>query len=173
MFRSLLQGIRKAVFAESGTFVGKDRMGNEYFRKVEMNPYGREIERRWVKQTCDFEDFNLENVGVEWNSWLNGNRESPPTEEEMMKLNAQRNAIKQRVQALAAEEEKRKLRTRSLQEDEAASPSMPHLLQQMNANSQTPEEDQGVLRAPRVEVSEPSGHDSNFKPGTWEPVGRK
>ncbi|RZB41604.1 NDUFA12 domain containing protein [Asbolus verrucosus] len=69
----------------SGDLKGTDYFGNTYY-EIPANPsIGKRKPSRWfVPAGPDKEDFQQE-MPAEWESWLRGRRENPPSEEELMK----------------------------------------------------------------------------------------
>lgn len=57
---------------------GVDELGNVYYRKLEKNAEGNEVERRFVKYGADIDPTQLP---AEWHQWLHKARAEPPTEE--------------------------------------------------------------------------------------------
>ncbi|PKU82422.1 hypothetical protein MA16_Dca005427 [Dendrobium catenatum] len=87
-------------FFSSRTLVGVDKAGNRYFtRKEEVDGIMKEKRRVLFKGEED-----PTSIPVEWICWLNGQRKTAPTPEEMAELEAKRERIRQNVaQCLALE----------------------------------------------------------------------
>ncbi|KAF7433391.1 hypothetical protein PC9H_005341 [Pleurotus ostreatus] len=68
--------------AKYGRFVGKDQFGNRYFEN--LNPE-EEIpgRHRWVDYAQH--EFHASQVPPEWHSWIHHIRQSPPTEDAVVK----------------------------------------------------------------------------------------
>mmetsp|Transcript_31499 Transcript_31499/g.60729 ORF Transcript_31499/g.60729 Transcript_31499/m.60729 type:complete len:199 (+) Transcript_31499:309-905(+) len=194
-----MSGLRKRVYEllvrilpEQGTYVGTDKFGNRFFARKEINPFGDEIERRYLKppnqgffQGANPEEFNLENVSVEWSSWMGHTRKTPPSAEESARLDMQRQIMKQKVAELAAEEARAKVRRRALGAQEASNPDMALLQTQLgegDARASAPAAGGGAKFQPEAWIparvqhktsadssSEPVGTGDTFKPGTWSP----
>ncbi|PSC72342.1 NADH:ubiquinone oxidoreductase family isoform B [Micractinium conductrix] len=85
--------------------VGMDELGNVYIRKLERNPEGEEVEKRFVKYKGDPEPVGLP---AEWHQWLHRARTDPPTEEDIRRGQHQRELFKKRVAAIEAEDAARR-----------------------------------------------------------------
>ena len=62
--------------------VGFDKLGNKYFRYWETNR-GETVERREVKWSSLYINYEPDQVPSEWRMWLRKLREDPPTDAEM------------------------------------------------------------------------------------------
>ncbi|MCO5595499.1 hypothetical protein L7F22_049543 [Adiantum nelumboides] len=93
--------------------VGKDNSGNAFFRHS-TTVDGAVAERRWVEYVGE---PNPRNLQAEWYSWLIGRRKDAPTPEEMVALEAYRQRVKMNAAIVESEEEKRRFRQQSLQQD--------------------------------------------------------
>lgn len=113
--------------------VGKDKAGNAFYRQSRKVD-GAVTERRWVEYTGD---PNPRTLPVEWLSWLTGQRKVAPTPEEIMALEAHRKFVKMKVAMVEKEEEKRRFRSKSLQQDasinEMKPPEMSKFIEQVAA----------------------------------------
>lgn len=146
---------------------GVDKSGNTYFRELQKID-GAETERRWVEFRKS--SSNLEPIPVEWNSWLNGRRKDAPTQEEMMELEARRNAIKVKAALLQKEDEKQRYRAKALQQgmnqDDVSPHTMTKFLQQVTEGNAPVQGEAGSTKQQRGD-GQP---ESTFKPGTWNPI---
>ncbi|OXA63478.1 NADH dehydrogenase [ubiquinone] 1 alpha subcomplex assembly factor 2 [Folsomia candida] len=73
----------------TGNLIGKDRFGNQYF-EIPPNPsIGKRKAERWFQPTGknELDHFDKE-LPAEWESWLRGRRDNPPSEEELVKNQA-------------------------------------------------------------------------------------
>uniref|UniRef100_A0A2P2KC03 NADH dehydrogenase [ubiquinone] 1 alpha subcomplex subunit 12 n=1 Tax=Rhizophora mucronata TaxID=61149 RepID=A0A2P2KC03_RHIMU len=93
-----------AGFFSSRTLMGVDKAGNRYFTRTEEID-GVMKEKRWVVFKGEEDPTS---VPVEWICWLNGQRKRAPTAEEMMKLEARRERVRQNVALLKKEEEEKR-----------------------------------------------------------------
>lgn len=113
--------------------VGKDRAGNTYYRQSRKVD-GALTERRYVEYKGDSDPRTLP---VEWSSWLMGRRKEAPTPEEIMALEAYRKRVKMNAAMVEKEEEKRRFRSKSLQQDvhtdETKPPEMNKFIEQVAA----------------------------------------
>ncbi|KAL4452305.1 hypothetical protein ABPG75_007967 [Micractinium tetrahymenae] len=85
--------------------VGIDELGNVYVRRLERNPEGEEVERRYVKYAGDIDPTALP---AEWHQWLHRARAEPPTPEDIARGQHQRELFRRRVAALEAEDAARR-----------------------------------------------------------------
>ncbi|XP_075153009.1 NADH dehydrogenase [ubiquinone] 1 alpha subcomplex assembly factor 2 [Haematobia irritans] len=66
-----------------GNYVGEDYFGNKYY-EIPPNPsIGKRKASRWF-EPADKEAFDQE-LTAEWEAWLRGRREDPPTKEELVR----------------------------------------------------------------------------------------
>lgn len=66
-----------------GNLIGEDYFGNKYY-EIPANPaIGKRKASRWFEPT-DKDAFDQE-LTAEWDSWLRGRRDDPPTREELAK----------------------------------------------------------------------------------------
>jgi len=67
-----------------GNLVGKDRFGNQFF-EIPANPsIGKRKAARYFKPPGEeLQNFDSQ-MPAEWESWLRGRRDVPPTEEELL-----------------------------------------------------------------------------------------
>lgn len=170
------------------TFVGIDKAGNRYFARHEEID-GIIKEKRSVIFKAEDEPTT---IPVEWICWLNGQRKTPPTPEEMMELEARRERVRLNVARLKKEEEEKnaKKSTRfTAAEGKVAGPDLKSFIQQFPDASEgekfgessvitdgmrstgRSEADKDLPRQhkPQPESSEPTGSGESFRPGTWQP----
>ncbi|XP_060189223.1 uncharacterized protein LOC132618181 isoform X3 [Lycium barbarum] len=95
---------RFAGIFSSKNFIGIDKAGNRYFKRTEELD-GVMKEKRWVTFKGEEDPTS---IPVEWICWLNGQRKSAPTPEEMAELEARREFVKLNIARLKKEEEERK-----------------------------------------------------------------
>ncbi|PHT77243.1 hypothetical protein T459_20765 [Capsicum annuum] len=132
----------------SKNFVGIDKAGNRYFKRIEELD-GVMKEKRWVTFKGEEDPTS---IPVEWICWLNGQRKSAPTPEEMAELEARREFVKLNVARLKKEEEERMAKEGKRKAT--------------NIGDTTAEasDTQNEKRS-----SEPTGSGESFRPGTWQP----
>ncbi|XP_012943190.1 NADH dehydrogenase [ubiquinone] 1 alpha subcomplex assembly factor 2 [Aplysia californica] len=63
-------------------FVGTDQFGNKYFEKEGDDAHNLRASR-YIEERKDLDRFDTPEVPVEWDSWLRGRREHPPSPEEI------------------------------------------------------------------------------------------
>ncbi|XP_028130449.1 NADH dehydrogenase [ubiquinone] 1 alpha subcomplex assembly factor 2 [Diabrotica virgifera virgifera] len=81
ILRNFINSLKPRQF--SGTLIGKDYFGNQYY-EIPANPsIGKRRASRWFDPPKK-EDF-MQEMPAEWEAWLRGRRKLPPTEEEVMK----------------------------------------------------------------------------------------
>ncbi|XP_020674621.1 NADH dehydrogenase [ubiquinone] 1 alpha subcomplex assembly factor 2 isoform X1 [Dendrobium catenatum] len=161
-------------FFSSRTLVGVDKAGNRYFtRKEEVDGIMKEKRRVLFKGEED-----PTSIPVEWICWLNGQRKTAPTPEEMAELEAKRERIRQNVALFKKEEEAKKLANATHQASRIigkdASPDLKSFIKQFpdasdNQNRGSEEASVAVGDESEERISEPTGSGESFKPGTWLP----
>ncbi|XP_053670620.1 NADH dehydrogenase [ubiquinone] 1 alpha subcomplex assembly factor 2 [Anopheles nili] len=66
-----------------GNYVGEDYFGNKYYEIPPDPSVGRRRASRWFEPT-EKEAYDQE-ITAEWEAWLRGRRNNPPTQEELLK----------------------------------------------------------------------------------------
>lgn len=95
-----MSGVMQEWMNHDKKLVGKDAAGNQFWEI--SNPGGHPDPRREVEfPSPDPEDFDMETVPTEWRMWLYHNRDDPPTEEEILASQRERDAIYARAMELA------------------------------------------------------------------------
>eukprot|EP00898_Chlorokybus_atmophyticus_P003781 jgi/Chlat1/4403/Chrsp29S04533 len=175
MLARVVRGLRKLVGKEQ-RLVGSDKHGNQYYQGPHVVD-GNAVEKRWVEFKGDYEPSSLP---VEWNSWLNGSRQMPPTPEEIMEMELRRRSTLEKAAVLAQEEEKRRFQAASLglRQRAAEGPmSMAYVMEQLEAGSPEPQRrplqhaSQEQTSRGNTPQSEPRGRGAGFVPGVWQPPG--
>ncbi|XP_064606706.1 NADH dehydrogenase [ubiquinone] 1 alpha subcomplex assembly factor 2-like [Liolophura sinensis] len=84
----VLKNLRNSFSApkQTVTLVGEDHLGNRYFLK-EADPKRNLRGGRWVEPVNN-DQFKPPEVPVEWEAWLRGRRDDPPTQQELDKNHA-------------------------------------------------------------------------------------
>eukprot|EP00802_Teleaulax_amphioxeia_P026609 Tamp_27727.p1 GENE.Tamp_27727~~Tamp_27727.p1 ORF type:complete len:232 (+),score=36.75 Tamp_27727:59-697(+) len=78
------------------TLIGEDAAGNQFWEIP--NPGGHPDPRREVSfPSPDLEDFDMNTVATEWRMWLYHARDLPPTDEEILRSQRERQAIYERA----------------------------------------------------------------------------
>lgn len=79
------KNIKKTLLAakQAEQYIGKDDYGNRYYEKL-ADPE-KELKRQRRVESTDPDLAKVPDVPVEWMTWLQGRRHSPPTTEEIQK----------------------------------------------------------------------------------------
>ena len=111
---------RLSLILNRGELVGRDALGNQYFRKMEWDPdLGIEKEQRWMKSPRSHNhvyNYDPNRTPVEWTGWLRGARIEPPTEDEI----AQNDLYRKQVQMQVKDKELKERRRRRIKAEEEA-----------------------------------------------------
>uniref|UniRef100_A0A0L8GSN0 NADH dehydrogenase [ubiquinone] 1 alpha subcomplex subunit 12 n=2 Tax=Octopus bimaculoides TaxID=37653 RepID=A0A0L8GSN0_OCTBM len=78
--------------------IGKDHFGNVYYEK-EANPSRNLRGARWV-EPADGDQMTPPDMPIEWEAWIRGKRQNPPTEEEIQRNYAKMMRTIQRAKEL-------------------------------------------------------------------------
>ncbi|XP_067015871.1 NADH dehydrogenase [ubiquinone] 1 alpha subcomplex assembly factor 2 isoform X1 [Anabrus simplex] len=98
IFRNFIQSLKPRQII--GTPVGKDYFGNKYFEIAADPRIGKRKPSRWFEPT-EKDNFEQE-IPAEWEAWLRGRREAPPTEEEVLRNLALMQQKKQNAAEIAS-----------------------------------------------------------------------
>uniref|UniRef100_A0A1A9ZDD4 NADH dehydrogenase [ubiquinone] 1 alpha subcomplex assembly factor 2 n=1 Tax=Glossina pallidipes TaxID=7398 RepID=A0A1A9ZDD4_GLOPL len=80
IFQNFFKSLRPKQFR--GNYIGEDYFGNKYY-EIPANPsIGKRKPSRWF-EPADKEAFDQE-LTAEWEAWLRGRRDAPPTKEELI-----------------------------------------------------------------------------------------
>ncbi|XP_065637420.1 uncharacterized protein LOC136070845 isoform X2 [Quercus suber] len=94
-------------------------------------------EKRWVVFKGEKEPTS---IPVEWICWLNGQRKSAPTAEEMMELEARREQVRLNVALLKKEEEEKRAKAgatrKTISTGQVGGPDLKSFIQQFPAASE-------------------------------------
>lgn len=96
----------RSLFSSSKKFIGSDHLGNKYYEHVRTT--GKL--QRSVENNLPHEDYTSGQIPTEWDSWIRGRRDDPPTQEEVDKqlqyiYNIQRKAALKQIEDDARQEE--------------------------------------------------------------------
>lgn len=152
----------------SKNLVGIDKVGNRYFKRIEELD-GVMKEKRWVTFKGEEDPTS---IPVEWICWLNGQRKSPPTPEEMAELEARREFVKLNVARLKKEEEERMAKEgkrKATNIGKADGPDLKSFVQQFPDASKGDTNTEASDAQNEKRSSEPTGSGESFRPGTWQP----
>ncbi|XP_029640994.2 NADH dehydrogenase [ubiquinone] 1 alpha subcomplex assembly factor 2 isoform X1 [Octopus sinensis] len=78
LFKNSLYSVR-----QQKRIIGNDYFGNVYYEK-EANPSRNLKGARWVER-ADGDQMTPPDMPVEWEAWIRGKRQNPPTEEEIQR----------------------------------------------------------------------------------------
>ncbi|KAM7277764.1 hypothetical protein ACFE04_004898 [Oxalis oulophora] len=156
------------------TPMGVDKAGNRYFiRNQEIDGFIKE--KRWVVFKGEDDPTS---IPVEWICWLNGQRKSAPTPQEMAEMELRRELVKQNVARLKKEEEEKKKKNNKASSrktptiTKTTGPDLNSFMRQFPTSSQGGKEsvlEKEEAEEPQPKTTEPTGAGSSFKPGTWQP----
>ncbi|XP_061182427.1 NADH dehydrogenase [ubiquinone] 1 alpha subcomplex assembly factor 2-like [Saccostrea echinata] len=114
VFGNILKRFRGKKESDEQFFVGEDQHGNRYYEKQPSPDASVRITRRWIKYYgVTDEDIQKEEIPfvpadaeipVEWKSWLQKKRKSPPLIEEILKNEAIKLRTIQRAKELEEKE---------------------------------------------------------------------
>jgi NADH:ubiquinone oxidoreductase subunit len=120
--RSVVSGIMKNPNKRK---VGEDLNGNVFF--IQVTPDAFPPEKRLVELRDS--DADIAQLPVQWQSWLNGRRQDPPSLEELRNHQKSMLVLKQKVMELQEEEEKTRLQelaaSKAAQQQKASAPHPP------------------------------------------------
>lgn len=65
--------------------VGRDAYGNLFYRKVEVDLSGNQVERRTMQPVNkgNYTSYNPKTVSPQWRQWLSKTRQDPPSQSEL------------------------------------------------------------------------------------------
>lgn len=157
--------------------VGRDALGNYFYKKVEVDLSGSEFERRTMvpADRGNHSSYDPLSVPTQWRQWLSKTRDDPPTEEEMQQDTVRVAQLQMRVAQLNAEEHRRRMRAQSLGEEPemAEGPSMDRFVGQLTGKAVPAEEASTNAADSSRQQEQPSkqGGSKDFQPETWQPGG--
>ncbi|EFB24431.1 hypothetical protein PANDA_004395, partial [Ailuropoda melanoleuca] len=161
--QDLFRALWRALSKEAKQQVGKDQFGNKYYYVPEYKNWrGQTIrEKRIVEAANKREvDYEVGAIPTEWEAWIRKTRKTPPTMEEILKNEKNREEIKIKNQDLY---EKEKLLRKGSNEELLASPVQTQI--------------KGHASAPYFGKEEPTvaptSTGKTFQPGSWMPQGGK
>lgn len=157
--------------------VGRDALGNAFYRKVEVDLSGSEFERRTMvpADRGNHSSYNPLSVPSQWRQWLSKTRNDPPTVEEMEQDAIRVSQLQTRVMQLNAEEHRRRMRAQSAGEEPemADGPSLDRFVGQLTGKAGPPDGSGGGKQDGGRQQEQPSkkGPKKDFQPETWHPGG--
>ncbi|KAL0000811.1 hypothetical protein SO802_014592 [Lithocarpus litseifolius] len=171
-------------FIKNWSLMGMDKAGNQYFVRTEEID-GIMKEKRWVVFKGEKDPTS---IPVEWICWLNGQRKSAPTAEEMMELEARREQVRLNVALLKKEEEEKRAKAgatrKTISTGQVGGPDLKSFIRQFPTASEgdkveeasdamdglsNSKERAAEKEKPEPKSSEPIGSGQSFRPGTWQP----
>ncbi|XP_030851878.1 NADH dehydrogenase [ubiquinone] 1 alpha subcomplex assembly factor 2 [Strongylocentrotus purpuratus] len=109
---SFLRGLFRSSKQISKVLVGSDKMGNKYYEKPgHTNSKGRDIKlKRSVEAVVSHHEYEAGMIPLEWEAWVRGRRELPPTEEEIDRRENQTQIVKARAAEVELKDKERQER---------------------------------------------------------------
>nr|POE66521.1 aconitate hydratase 2, mitochondrial [Quercus suber] len=172
-------------YIKNRSLMGIDKAGNQYFVRTEKID-GIMKEKRWVVFKGEKEPTS---IPVEWICWLNGQRKSAPTAEEMMELEARREQVRLNVALLKKEEEEKRAKAgatrKTISTGQVGGPDLKSFIQQFPTASEgdkveeasdamdgmsNSKERAAEKEKPEPKSSEPIGSGQSFRPVTVDDV---
>jgi len=171
-------------YIRNWSLMGMDKAGNQYFVRTEEID-GIMKEKRWVVFKGEKDPTS---IPVEWVCWLNGQRKSAPTAEEMMELEARREQVRLNVALLKKEDEEKRAKAgatrKTISTGQVGGPDLKSFIRQFPTASEgdkveeasdamdgmsNSKERAAEKEKPEPQSSEPIGSGQSFRPGTWQP----
>ncbi|XP_029960823.1 NADH dehydrogenase [ubiquinone] 1 alpha subcomplex assembly factor 2 [Salarias fasciatus] len=160
---SRLAEVLRRTFGVVRVHVGTDHLGNKYYLIPEQKSWtGKHVRaKRMVVAANPSEYEYIEgSIPMEWDAWIRGRRKEPPSVEELLKNESQREQIK--VKAKEVEENDLALRAKEYKEGLVATPRTVAKGHAAAANFG------------KEEISEePTSTANTFQPGSWMPSSKK
>ncbi|XP_061585323.1 NADH dehydrogenase [ubiquinone] 1 alpha subcomplex assembly factor 2 [Cololabis saira] len=161
---SRIAGILRRTFGLVREHVGTDHLGNKYYFIPEQRAWtGNHIRaKRLVEPANPTELEYMEgSIPMEWDAWIRGRRKEPPSVEELMTNESQRQQIK--LKAKEVEEKDLALQAKEYEEGLVSTPA------RTVAKGHAAATDFG-----KQEISEePTSTATTFQPGSWMPTPKK
>ncbi|XP_022087175.1 mimitin, mitochondrial-like [Acanthaster planci] len=154
VFRALLRLGRTKVH------VGTDHLGNKYYEipeKAAITSKGGYLKaRRTVESPYSHAEYEEGMIPLEWEAWVRGKRNNPPTQEEIDKREQKTQLVKKRAQELEQKDQERQ--TKDYEEGLVAKPAQTKQI--------------GHASAPvydKVDSAESVSTGKDFEPSAWQP----
>ncbi|KAM8866742.1 NADH dehydrogenase [ubiquinone] 1 alpha subcomplex assembly factor 2 [Synchiropus picturatus] len=143
--------------------VGTDHFGNKYFIIPEQKTWtGRVVRAKRIVEAANPTEFEYMegSIPTEWDAWIRGRRKEPPSMEELMRNEHNREQVK--LRAKEVEEKDKVLQTKEIEEG-------------LVASSRTVAKGHAsAANFGREEISEePTSTANTFQPGSWVPNPKK
>ncbi|XP_054843355.1 NADH dehydrogenase [ubiquinone] 1 alpha subcomplex assembly factor 2 isoform X2 [Eublepharis macularius] len=156
----LLRALKLRVLGPEKLPVGVDHLGNKYYRIPKHETWAGHIiqERRFVEAVNIKEhEYEVGDIPTEWEAWIRKRRKEPPTVEEILKNENNREAVKKKVEEVY--EKDRLLQAKEYEEGLVATPVQTQIKGHASAQHYG-----------RNEPSEdPVSTANTFQPGSWKP----
>ncbi|KAK5614600.1 hypothetical protein CRENBAI_016025 [Crenichthys baileyi] len=161
---SKIAGLLRRTFGVVRQHVGNDHLGNKYYFIPEQKSWtGRHIRaKRMVEAANPAEHEYMEgSIPMEWEAWIRGRRKEPPSIEELMVNESQREQIK--LKAMEVEEKDLALQAKEYNEGLVATP----------ARTVAKGHAAATVFGKEEFSEEPSSTANKFQPGSWMPTSKK
>lgn len=130
--------------------VGTDLDGNTYIEVISKRG-GRSTVRREVITKLRHEQYEDGSIPIEWEAWIRGKREDPPTHDELIQKMQQRKIVKQRARNLEQEEREKMEEQQGKEKTSPVGHASAHVFEKSELKS------------------EPTRVGDSFNPGAWIP----
>lgn len=161
---SRFSGLLRRTFGVVREHVGTDHLGNKYYFIPEQKSWtGRLVRAKRMVVAANPTEFEYMegNIPMEWDAWIRGRRKEPPSVEELLKNESQRETIK--LKAKEVEEKDLALQAKEYEEGLVATPA--RTVAKGHAASTS---------FGKQEISEdPTSTANTFQPGSWMPTSKK
>ncbi|MEQ2223791.1 hypothetical protein ILYODFUR_000810 [Ilyodon furcidens] len=161
---SKIAGLLRRTFGVVRQHVGTDHLGNKYYFIPEQKSWtGTHIRaKRMVEAANPAEHEYMEgSIPMEWEAWIRGRRKEPPSIEELMVNESQREQIK--LKAMEVEEKDLALQAKEFNEGLVATP----------ARTVAKGHAAATVFGKEEFSEEPSSTANKFQPGSWMPTSKK
>ncbi|XP_015251488.1 PREDICTED: mimitin, mitochondrial [Cyprinodon variegatus] len=161
---SKIGGLLRRTFGVVREHVGTDHLGNRYYLIPEQKTWtGRHVRaKRIVEAANPAEHEYMEgSIPMEWEAWVRGRRKEPPSIEELMLNESQREKIK--LKAIEVEEKDLALQAKEYEEGLVATPT--RTVAKGHAST--------AIFGKEELSQEPTSTANKFQPGSWMPTSKK
>ncbi|XP_068105707.1 NADH dehydrogenase [ubiquinone] 1 alpha subcomplex assembly factor 2 [Hyperolius riggenbachi] len=139
--------------------MGTDQFGNKYYYIPEQKSWtGQAVRARRIVEPVEKDVYKYEfgNIPTEWEAWIRGKRKDPPTIEEILKNELQRQEVSSKVQELLQQE----ARLQSTEEKGLLTEPM---------KTQVKGHASASTYGKVTSSEEPTSTANTFEPGSWNP----
>ncbi|RVE68097.1 hypothetical protein OJAV_G00088260 [Oryzias javanicus] len=160
---SRIIGVLRRAFGYVREHVGTDHLGNKYYFIPEQKSWtGKNIRAKRMVEAANPAEYEYAegSIPMEWDAWMRGRRKDPPSIEEILTNQSEREQIK--LKAKEVEEKDLALQTKEYEEG-------------LVAPAQTVAKGHAAAaNFGRQEISEePVSTANTFQPGSWMPTSKK